>query len=88
MSLTPKARNLRKKKRDGREWSTVEHAYQWKKMMNHGHTYLAQEIIAATTACGAKKISNHVPSYKLTNWGKDQKNICYENNTGGEAESL
>ena len=46
----------------GREWSTVEHAYQWKKMMDHGHTDLAQEIIAATTARGAKKIANHVPS--------------------------
>ena len=36
----------------GREWSTVKHAYQWK-MMDHGHTDLAQEIIAATRARGA-----------------------------------
>ena len=57
----------------GREWSTVEHAYQWKKMMDHGHLDLAQEIIAATTARGAKNIANQVPSYKLTNWGKDLK---------------
>ena len=41
--------------------------------MDHGHIDLAQEIIAATTARGAKHIANHVPSYKLTNWGKDLK---------------
>ena len=42
-------------------------------MMDHGHLDLAQEIIAATTARGAKNIANQVPSYKLTNWGKDLK---------------
>ena len=56
-----------------REWSAAEHAYQWKKMMDHGYVDLAEKIIAATTARGAKNMAKHVPAYKLTNWGKEIK---------------
>ena len=57
----------------GREWTTSEQAYQWKKMMEHGYIDFAEEIIASTTARDAKNIANRVPSYKLTNWEKKQK---------------
>ena len=44
-------------------------------MKDHGYLDLSEEIIAATTARGIKYIANHVPAYKLTNWGKKQKHL-------------
>ena len=52
--------------------------------MEHGYIDFAEEIIASTTARDAKNIANRVPSYKLTNWEKEEKNIHNEKNTGGQ----
>ena len=51
-------------------------------MMEHEYIDFAEEIIASTTARDAKNIANRVPSYKLTNWEKEKKNIHNEKNTG------
>ena len=50
------------------EWSSVEHPYQWAKMMSIGNNTLADEIVRSTSAKQAKSIANRVPFYELDDW--------------------
>ena len=58
------------------ECTSVEHPYQWAKMMSIDNNTLADEIVRATSPKQAKSIANRVPFYKFNDW--NSKNLCDE----------
>ena len=61
-----------------RHFTSVEQAYQWKKMQHIGHEAYSREIMLAKTPGRAKQIANRVPYQHLKTWHSIKRDVMRE----------
>ena len=61
-----------------RSFTSVEQAYQWKKMQHIGHEQYSREIMMSKTPGRAKQIANRVPYHLLKKWHSIKRDVMRE----------